>query len=42
MRQVVPSGGGAVDAQGNEPGSFSTTNVTGVTVAAHGAEILLN
>lgn len=42
MKQVVPTGGGAVDAQGSEPGTFSTTSVTGVTVAAHGAEILLN
>lgn len=42
MKRVVPSGGGAVDVQGDEPGTTTTASVTSVDVAAHGAEILLD
>jgi hypothetical protein len=41
MKRVVPSGGGAVDATGAEPGSITTTDVTTIDVAATSAEILL-
>ncbi len=41
MQLVTPSGGGAVDAQGDEPGTIATASVTSVNVAAHGAAILL-
>lgn len=41
MNRVVPNGGGAVDAQGDVPGTTTTTPVTSVNVAAHSAEILL-
>ena len=41
MKRVVPSGGGAVDASGTAPGTIATTDVTSISVAAHGAEVLL-
>ena len=41
-QQVVPSGGGAVDASGDEPGTVTTTAVTSVTLAATSAAIVLN
>ena len=41
MKQVVPSGGGPVDAAGTTPGSIATTPVTSVTVPATGAVLLL-
>jgi hypothetical protein len=41
FKRVVPSGGGAVDASGAEPGSFTTTTVTSIQVAASSAEVLL-
>jgi hypothetical protein len=40
-RQVIPAGGGAVDAVGDQPGTVSTTNVTSVTLAATSAAIVL-
>jgi len=41
-QQVVPSGGGAVDANGDEPGTVTMMSVTSVTVAATSAAIVLN
>ena len=41
-QQVVPSGGGAVDTGGDEPGTVTTTAVTSVTLAATSAAIVLN
>jgi hypothetical protein len=41
FQRVVPSGGGAVDTSGAEPGSFTKTTVTSIQVAASGAEVLL-
>lgn len=41
FQRVEPQGGGSVDAAGTEPGAILTTNVTMVSVAAQGAEILL-
>jgi hypothetical protein len=41
FQQVVPSGGGAVDTAGDEPGSLAMTSVTSVTVGATSAVILL-
>jgi hypothetical protein len=41
FQRVVPTGGGAVDASGNAPGSVSTASVTSVTVAPTSAEIVL-
>ncbi len=41
-QQVVPSGGGAVDAAGDEPGSVTTTAVTSVIVGATSAAIVLH
>jgi hypothetical protein len=40
-QQVVPSGGGAVDTNGDTPGTLSMQPVTQVVVAATGAAILL-
>jgi hypothetical protein len=40
MKRVVPSGGGAIAADGTASGTLARTDVTQVTVAAHGAEIL--
>ena len=39
--RVVPSGGGAVNSSGAYGGSLAYVNVTSLTVAAHGGEILL-
>jgi hypothetical protein len=36
-----PSRGGAVGADGRQPGSLTTTLVTSVTVPAHSARVLL-
>jgi hypothetical protein len=41
-KQVVPAGGGAVDAAGTTPGSVTTMPVTSVSVPATGAVILLD
>ncbi len=41
MQEVVPQGGGAIDAAGDTPGSITMTPVTSVTVPAAGAVILL-
>jgi hypothetical protein len=41
MQQVVPMGGGAIDAAGDTPGSITMTPVTSVTVPATGAVIVL-
>lgn len=41
MQQVVPQGGGAIDAAGDTPGSITMMPVTTVTVPATGAAILL-
>ncbi|MEP7126860.1 MAG: putative glycoside hydrolase [Byssovorax sp.] len=41
MQRVVPSGGGAVEADGVAKGTITTTSVTSVDVAARGAEILI-
>jgi hypothetical protein len=41
-QHVVPSGGGAVDASGDEPGTVTTMSVTSVTVAATSAAIVLH
>jgi hypothetical protein len=41
LQQVVPQGGGAIDASGATPGSISTTPVTTISVGATSAEILL-
>jgi hypothetical protein len=40
--QVVPAGGGAVDASGAEPGTVTMTPVTSITVGPTSAEIVLN
>jgi hypothetical protein len=40
MKRVVPSGGGAIAGDGTTTGALARTDVTQVTVAAHGAEIL--
>jgi Hypothetical glycosyl hydrolase family 15 len=40
--QVVPSGGGAVDSNGDTPGTVTTTAVTSVTLAATSAAIVLH
>jgi hypothetical protein len=40
--QVVPSGGGTVDAAGDEPGTVSTSAVTSVTLAPTSAAIVLH
>ncbi len=40
--QVVPSGGGAVDAAGDTPGTTSTTPVTSVTLAATSAAVVMH
>jgi hypothetical protein len=41
FKRVVPTGGGAVQTDGQEPGSIDTPNVTSITVPKNGAEILL-
>ena len=41
FKRVQPQGGGAIDQQGAEPGTTMTSSVTSISVAAHGAEILL-
>jgi hypothetical protein len=41
FQRVEPQGGGAVDTTGAEPGSYTTSAVTSITVPAKGAEILL-
>jgi hypothetical protein len=41
MRRVVPEGGGAVGADGAEPGTITTTPAASIVVPAKGAEILL-
>jgi hypothetical protein len=41
MKQVVPSGGGPIDAAGTTPGSTATMPVTSVSVPATGAVIVL-
>jgi hypothetical protein len=41
MQEVVPQGGGAIDAAGDTPGSITMTPVTSITVPATGAVILL-
>jgi hypothetical protein len=40
-QHVVPSGGGAVDEAGDEPGSLTMTAVTSLDVAANSAEIVV-
>lgn len=40
-QHVVPTGGGAVDDAGDEPGSLTMTAVTSLDVAANSAEIVL-
>jgi hypothetical protein len=40
FHRVEPSGGGAVDSNGDEPGTLSYSDVTQITVPAQGAEIL--
>jgi Hypothetical glycosyl hydrolase family 15 len=40
--QLVPTGGGPVDAAGDEPGSIATQPVTSVTLAATSAAIVLH
>lgn len=40
--QVVPSGGGAIDAAGDTPGTVTTTPVTSIVVGATSAEIVLH
>jgi len=42
FQQVVPSGGGAVDTAGDEPGTLTMTSVTSVTVGATSAVIVVN
>jgi hypothetical protein len=41
-QQVVPSGGGAIDAAGDEPGTVTSTAVTSVVVGATSAAIVLH
>ncbi len=41
MNRVEPNGGGAVDANGDTPGTVGMTSVTSINVPANGAEILL-
>ena len=41
FKRVEPTGGGAIDNAGDEPGSIATSNVTSITVPKTGAEILL-
>jgi hypothetical protein len=41
FNQVVPSGGGAIDASGAAPGSVTTTPTSSITVGATSAEIVL-
>jgi hypothetical protein len=41
MQRVVPSGGGAVGADGVAPGTLGLSSVTSLDVAAKGAEILI-
>lgn len=41
MQEVVPQGGGAIDAAGSTPGSITMVPVTSVTVPATGGVILL-
>ena len=40
-RQVVPSGGGAIDAAGDTPGTVGTSAATTLTLAAHGGAVVL-
>ena len=40
-KQVVPQGGGAIEAAGTEPGTTTTTSVTSLMLAPHAAAIVL-
>jgi hypothetical protein len=40
-RQVVPTGGGAINAAGDEPGSIGYADATSVTLAPHTGAIVL-
>jgi hypothetical protein len=41
FKRVEPTGGGAVDGAGDEPGMLGSSSVTSITVPKSGAEILL-